>query len=79
MKKKVLTISLLAFAFCTFFITTNKVEAATPTYNADDGYVLNGTQKCFFANGNDITIIAREDGATRCDYCMERRKSKCTK
>lgn len=63
MKNKFLSIFLIAFTFCVLFIITSSVNAATPTFDPDDGYVLNGTQKCFFANGTEITISARTDGA----------------
>lgn len=62
MKNKFLSIFLLFFSFCILFALTSSVKAATPTYDPDDGYVLNGTQKCFFANGTEITISARTDG-----------------
>jgi len=55
MKNKLFSIFLLAFTFCALFALNSSVKAATPTYNADDGYVLNGSQKCFFANGTPIT------------------------
>ncbi|MDE5830569.1 MAG: hypothetical protein K2H53_02575, partial [Clostridia bacterium] len=41
---------------------TNTVKAAEPSFDPDTGYVLNGSQKCFFANGNELSITARDDG-----------------
>ena len=63
MKKKLFLITLLVFAFISFLSFINVVKAAEPTYDVDTGYVLNGTQKCFFANGVPISIEARADGA----------------
>lgn len=62
MKRKILLIILLFSIFCISFGLAGTVNAAEPTYSEDTGYVLNGSQKCFFANGNEITIEARADG-----------------
>ena len=62
MRKKVLLTSLLALMLFTFLTLISTVKAAEPTYNADTGYVLNGSQKCFFANGTEISIMERTDG-----------------
>lgn len=67
MRKKILTIILLTFGLCLFFAYSSTVKAAEPTYNPDDGFIMNGSQKCFFANGTDITINTpanNSDGAT---------------
>lgn len=63
MKNKLLSIFLSAFTFCFLFALNSSVKAVAPTYDANDGYVLNGSQKCFFANGTEITISERADGA----------------
>lgn len=63
MRKKILSTSLLILAFFILFMIPNVVNAAEPTYDPTNGYVLNGSQKCFFANGTEITINARQDGA----------------
>lgn len=60
MKRKILLITLLFTILCLGFV--GAVNAAEPSYSQDTGYVLNGTQKCFFANGNEITIEERTDG-----------------
>ena len=60
MRKKFLLSFLLCFALCMLFVGATK--AAEPTYSADTGYVLNGSQKCFFANGTPISIEERQDG-----------------
>lgn len=62
MKNKLLLTFSLFLAICTFLGITSSSNAATPTYDPDDGYVLNGSQKCFFANGTPITISSRADG-----------------
>ncbi len=62
MKRKFLLVILLSFAFLSLFTICSAVKAAEPSYNPDDGYVLNGSQKCFFANGNELSITARDDG-----------------
>lgn len=62
MRKKILLITLLILAFFILFMIPNIVNAAEPTYDPNNGYVLNGSQKCFFANGTEITITARQDG-----------------
>lgn len=60
MKRKFYLSFLLCFAL--FMLFTCKVFAAEPTYEEDKGYVLNGTQKCFFANGTHVSIEERADG-----------------
>lgn len=62
MKRKILLIILLFSIFCLSLGLAYTVNAAEPTYSEDTGYVLNGSQKCFFANGNEITIEERTDG-----------------
>lgn len=62
MKRKFLFITLVAFALFLLFTHANVVKAAEPTFDPDTGYVLNGSQKCFFANGNHVSITARNDG-----------------
>lgn len=62
MKRKILLTTLLFSIFCMSLGFACRVNAAEPTYGEDTGYVLNGSQKCFFANGNEITIEARADG-----------------
>ena len=62
MKRKVLLTALIMITAFLFISFLNVVNAAEPTYSEDTGYVLNGSQKCFFANGNEITIEARADG-----------------
>jgi len=60
MKRKIYLIFLLCFAL--FMLFSTKVLAAEPTYEEDKGYVLNGSQKCFFANGTHVSVEARADG-----------------
>lgn len=60
MKRKIYLSFLLCFAL--FMLFGCKVFAAEPTYEEDKGYVLNGSQKCFFANGTHVSIEARADG-----------------
>lgn len=60
MKRKFLLSFLLFFAL--FMIFAGCTLAAEPTYSEDNGYVLNGSQKCFFANGTPVSIEARSDG-----------------
>lgn len=62
MKRKFLLIFSVAFALFALLTFTNTVKAAEPSFDPSTGYVLNGSQKCFFANGNEISITARDDG-----------------
>ncbi len=62
MKRRTLLIILLAFALFVILTLNSNVKAGEPEFDANTGYVLNGTQKCFFANGTHISIEARTDG-----------------
>lgn len=62
MKRKFLLIFSVAFLIFTLLTLANTVKAADPSFDPNTGYVLNGSQKCFFANGNEISITARDDG-----------------
>lgn len=62
MKRKLIFIILIIFVIFALFTFTNIVNAAEPTFDENTGYVLNGSQKCFFANGTPISIEERDDG-----------------
>jgi len=62
MKRKFLFIFLLCFALYAICFAGNGVKAAEPTYSEENGYILNGSQKCFFANGTNVSIEERADG-----------------
>lgn len=62
MRRKLLLITLIIVALISLFAFTNVVKAAEPSFDENTGYILNGTQKCFFANGTPISIEARDDG-----------------
>lgn len=62
MKRKTFLIILAVLTLGILFALTTNVKAADPTYNPDTGYILNGSQKCFFANGTSISIKERTDG-----------------